>query len=185
MPDDHPAYTSIRGAYKSYGVKQFYDRYGASYRNPHEAQIRAIVARSVSMWSITRGATLDLACGSGEVTLALMAEGFSQVTGIDPFTGAAYTERTQQIALPYTFEDIAEGFLAGSCYDLIVSSFALHLVELSRLPVLCFQLARIGRQLLIITPHKRPFIRPDWGWDMEGELAQDRLRARLYVSGIA
>src|SRR3712207_7013812 len=43
----------------------------------------------------------------------------------------------------------------GRDYSAIVCSFALHLVEPSRLPALAIQLSLVGAALLTLTPHKR------------------------------
>jgi SAM-dependent methyltransferase len=176
-----PAPADIRPQYEALGVDGFYREHGATYRNPHEAAIRGLLRHVVGLWSLELDAVLDLACGSGEATLALRDLGAS-VTGLDPFTGAAYRERTGQTAEPLSFDEIADGALEGRGYSLIVSSFALHLAPPSRLPGLAFQLARVSPALLILTPHKRPHLKPGWGWELTHEYAQERVRARLYRS---
>jgi hypothetical protein len=133
-------------------------------------------------WILDLSHVLDLAAGSGEVTLALRGLGVGRVEGIDPFTFEAYQARTGQTAGRETFGQIAEGALAGRRYSLIVCSFALHLIEPSRLPKLAQQLADISDRLLILTPHKRPQIRSAWGWEIEREIVVQRVRARLYRS---
>jgi hypothetical protein len=125
---------------------------------------------------------LDLAAGSGEATLALRELGAAAVHGIDPFTHEAYAQRTGQAAERLTFADIAAGALEGRRYTLIVASFALHLCEPSRLPKLMLQLSRISDALLVLTPHKRPQIRREWGWDLREELIVERVRSRLYIA---
>ncbi len=138
---------------------------------------------------------LDLAAGSGEITLAIRAvprADFPQTGGatptlrisaIDPFTADAYRARTGLSCEQMTFEQIAEGALRGRSYSLVVCSFAMHLVDASRLPALCWELAQITPQLVILTPHKRPVLRAEWGWTLREEIMQDRVRARLYVCG--
>ncbi|MEK8019262.1 MAG: hypothetical protein VSS75_020515, partial [Candidatus Parabeggiatoa sp.] len=59
-------------------------------------------------------------------------------------------------------------------------SFALHLVQPSRLPTLLYQLSQIAPSLLVITPHKKPDIKPQWGWTLSQELLIERVRGRLY-----
>ena len=132
-PEDDPA---IRTAYEQYGVRGFYERFGATYRNPHEQAVVAALGQAVARWSIRLDRVLDLACGSGEATLALRALGAARIEGIDPYTYAAYDARTGGTAERLTFEQIAAGALAGRQYSAIVCSFALHLVEPSRLPAL-------------------------------------------------
>lgn len=119
---------------------------------------------------------MDLACGSGEVTLALPG---THVEGIDPFTGDAYCNRTGQEAEALSFEDIAVGVLESRNYSLVISSFALHLVERSRMPTVVYQLARVSPMLLVITPHKRPEL--VGSWRLLDDMVHQRVRARLYV----
>jgi SAM-dependent methyltransferase len=173
---------AIRNQYQQHGVRGYYQQYGATYRNPHEPHVQAATCDALVRWPLATSAVLDLACGSGEVTLALHAVGVTDVTGVDPYTGVAYYERTGQVALPHTFEQIGDGALAEDHYSLIVCSFALHLVELSRLPVVAYQLARIAKHLLVLTPHKRPELRAAWGWDLIGEVANEHVRSRCYRS---
>jgi SAM-dependent methyltransferase len=169
----------IRPAYEEYGVTGFYEQFGSSYRNPHETILQSLLKRVLLEWNLDRSSVLDLACGSGEATLVLQELG-AKVSGIDPYTGQAFLERTGLHAEKFSFDDIANGILEGRTYSLIVCGFALHLVEISKLPMLMFQLAQITDTLLVLTPHKRPQIKPDWGWNLEQEILEDRVRARLY-----
>jgi len=171
---------AIRAAYEQYGVEGFYQRFGNTYRNPHERVVRAALKAAVARWELPLDHVLDLACGSGEVTLALRELGSAAIDGIDPYTHQAYADRTGQVAEQITFEQVAAGALAGRSYSTIVCSFALHLVALSRLPALMTQLSLIGTTLLILTPHKRPLLRPEWGWRCADELLIERVRARYY-----
>jgi SAM-dependent methyltransferase len=172
---------AIRKQYEEHGAQGYYEQFGAIYRNPHEPIITDVIAYALATWPLETSHVVDLACGSGEVTLALRAQGVTDITGIDPYTGAAYTERTGQVALPYRFEDIASGALTET-YSLIVCSFAMHLVEESRLPMLCYALASLAPDLVILTPHKRPQIKASWGWRLRDEIVIDRVRARWYHS---
>lgn len=173
---------ALRQAYEEHGAQGYYERYGAEYRNPHEPIVAALVAQAVARWQLPLGRVLDLACGSGEATLALRALGAGHIDGIDPYTHAAYLARTGQPAERLSFEQAAAGALAGRHYDLIVCSFALHLAPLSRLPALAIQLSLLAGTLLVLTPHKRPEIRAAWGWILEEELLHERVRARCYRS---
>ncbi len=172
--------SSIRKQYEEFGSKGYYQNFGKAYRNPHEPIIIRAVQDAVERWQPDLTQVLDLACGSGEITLALRAIGVDTITGVDPYTGEAYLERTGQEALPYTFEDIAAGALAGQTYSLIVCSFAMHLIPSSRLPLLAYHLAQLAPHLLILTPHKRPQLKPAWGWTLVGEHMTERVRSRYY-----
>jgi SAM-dependent methyltransferase len=175
-----PEPKAIRPQYEKLGAKVFYEQRGAAYRNPHEAAIRNLLQTVVPQWRLDLTRVLDLACGSGEVTLALRELGARRIDGVDPYTGEAYLSRTGQRAASFSFEQIAEGALAGRSYSLIVCSFALHLLAASRLPGLLFRLAEIAPRLLILTPHKRPNVKPAWGWQLTEEFVLGRVRARLY-----
>jgi hypothetical protein len=59
---------------------------------------------------------LDLAAGSGEMTLALRAIGFTHVTGCDPYTQAAFAERVGYPAESWSFQDVANGELGGASH---------------------------------------------------------------------
>jgi hypothetical protein len=184
---------SIHDAYVADGARGYYEQHGADYRNPHEPVIADLIRIALERWPLDLSSVLDLAAGSGEVTLALSSVLWAssprpvskmptvQITAIDPFTAAAYEARTARSCEPFTFEQIAEGALRGRSYSLIVCSFAMHLVDASRLPALCWELAQISSQLMILTPHKRPVLREDWGWRLYEEILHQRVRARLYV----
>ena len=174
MADDQ----KIRPEYEAHGVAGFYERFGATYKNPHEAQIKMLLERLIPEWNLDLSNVLDLACGSGEVSRVILKAG-GEVTGVDPFTFEAYRTRTRLKAERWTFEDIANSALEGRRFSLIACSFALHLVEVSRLPKVAFQLAQIADTLLILTPHKRPNLK-QWGWKLEAEVLEARVRARLY-----
>jgi 2-polyprenyl-3-methyl-5-hydroxy-6-metoxy-1,4-benzoquinol methylase len=171
---------AIRHRYEEHSVTGYYVQFGADYRNPHEPIIREVLQEAVQRWQLDLTHVLDLACGSGEVTLVLRELGCQRIDGIDPYTGEAYLARTGQSAEAISFEQIAAGALDGRHYGLIVCSFAMHLIDESWLPALLAQLGLLGDCLLILTPHKRPEIKAAWGWMLEGEFVLDRVRARLY-----
>jgi SAM-dependent methyltransferase len=167
-------------AYEAMGVEGYYRAHGATYRNPHEDGVRGALTMAVATWSVDLSHVLDLACGSGEATLALRHLGAGRIDGIDPFTRAAYQDRVGEPAEAIRFEEIAAGALAGRSWSTVVCSFALHLVETSRLPGVCRALADVADSLLVVTPHKRPDIRGGWGWQPPVECKFQRTRARLY-----
>lgn len=171
---------AIRRKYEELGVENYYAQFGADYRNPHEPIIVEVLGEAVRRWKPDLSCVLDLACGSGEVTLALRELGAQKIDGVDPFTSEAYLLRTGQPAEAVSFEQIAAGVLNGRLYSLIACSFAMHLIDESWLPTLLFQLAQISDCLLIVTPHKRPELKAEWGWMLEDELVIERVRARLY-----
>jgi SAM-dependent methyltransferase len=184
MPDNGGTHSTpaVRHQYQRHGVRGFYTRHGPEYRNPHEPQIRRSLEKAVREWPFDLSHVLDLAAGSGEVTLALRELRAGQIDGIDPFTFDAYEARTGQRASRETFEDIAAWALAERRWSLIVCSFALHLVEPSRLPAVAYQLSIVAPRLLVLTPHKRPILRGEWGWELTQEMLVQRVRSSLYCS---
>jgi hypothetical protein len=44
------------------------------------------------------------------------------------------------------------------------------------------QLHFVAKKLIILTPHKRPQLLPEWGWILKDEFVHERIRARLYTS---
>jgi SAM-dependent methyltransferase len=171
---------ALRHRYEEFGVEGYYSRFGSEYHNPHEPIIREVLRAAFERWQLDLTHVLDLACGSGEVTLALRELGCTRIDGIDPYTGAAYLARTGQEAEKFDFEQIAGGALEGRSYSLIVCSFSLHLIEVSWLPSLLARLGELSARLLVVTPHKRPEIKREWGWAIEDELMIERVRARIY-----
>ena len=170
---------AIRHQYQEHGVEGFYFQFRDEYRNPHEPIIAEVLREAVNRWNLDLTHVLDLACGSGEVTLVLQQLGASEIDGVDPFTGDAYQTRTGQQAEAVSFEQIAAGALAGRRYSLIACSFAMHLIDESWLPTLLFQLAQLSDCLLIVTPHKRPELKAEWGCMLEGEFVIEKVRARF------
>lgn len=182
MPDE-AASKSIRAHYVEQGAEAYYALHGSSYRNPHELRLQQALAEMLHRRALPSSSpVLDLACGSGEVTLALRDRGFTNVTGVDPYTGEAYRRRTGQPARAESFATIAQGALQADRYHLIVCSYALHLITPSRLPELAVQLALCSKSLLVLTPHKRPQIGSAWGWQGVEEITVQRVRARWYQS---
>ena len=302
---------SFRQNYSAFGgVAQYYERYGAVYRNPHEPIVAKLIKRMMEKWTSEQdnilheifsrsffpffsssplpsssssdlgGApsclrVLDLACGSGEAYIALRAwtdekvrhlvavlqrdldqdqeasssspndhsalhlvmsrlsiplpdttkidpeedteidptsvsssspsqEGeetervrevspkrdpiveirnrLIEMQGTDPYTSNAFQERTGSECLSFSFKDIETGCFGDQTFDMIVSSFALHLLDKSELFGLCSQIAFLSPSLIVLTPHKRPEIAIDSGWELVDEILFERVRARLYRS---
>jgi len=173
----------VRTGYDTLGPQAYYDTHKADYRNPHEPVIVKLLGQWHAQHAPPADATmLDLACGSGEITRYFQQLGYRNLSGIDPYTGPAYAARTGLEAAALSFSDIADGRLEGGRFDYIFCSFALLLAEPSRLPVLCHRLAEAGGHMVVLTPHKRPEIRAEWGWRLEREWLSERVRLRFYRS---
>lgn len=107
--------------------------------------------------------------------------GIGRITGIDPFTGPAYLARTGLVALPHDFLAVSHGALDDFEFDAVFCSFALHLADPGLLPLVCLRLAQVSPVLVVLTPHKRPEIKPAWGWRLAEAVLDDRVRLRHYV----
>lgn len=192
-------HTAVRRNYEELGVKGFYEAFGDQYVNPHEAALKTVLRCALRRWHILPVSDsdyhiLDLACGSGEAYRILKDLGFANVQAVDPYTAEAFEARTgSKLYAEWTFEDVAGGCLQENygeqsepktaiLYELIVCSFAAHLIPDSYMMLVMSQLALAGKRLIILTPHKRPIIHARWGWTLQDEFVHERVRARFYLS---
>jgi SAM-dependent methyltransferase len=176
-----PPPRGVRNDYAAHpdGAAGFYADEGSSYRNPHSGAV--IGALSLLSWSPT-DRILDLCCGSGEVTGALVSLGvpLALIEASDPYTGEAYAARWgRTVDANWSFDDLARGALPTDRYDRVVCSYALHLCPTSLLPTVCVQLALAVAELVVVTPHKRPMLRDEWGFVLVEEHRHDQTRARV------
>ena len=171
---------SVRSKYQKYGVKNFYQWYYDQYKNPHEPIIDKSISFINDNWKIDLSKALDLAAGKGEVTKSLLKLGYTNIDAIDAYSCKYYKEETNRKCESISFDDIINGALDGKHYTTIICSFALHLLETSKLSIFLYKLTEISDQLLILSPHKRPEIREEWGWALQNEMMIDKVRTRLF-----
>lgn len=177
----------MREQYNAHGVSGYYSKFGTTYRNPHLPCIRRVLldakADLLSMCPSPKK-VLDLACGSGEGSLALgeVFDTLVDITACDPYTRDSYKKHTGRECLPISFEDVANGAFTDQHFDICVCSFAMHLLGEydGTLFSTAYQLAMICDTLIILTPHKRPEITPCMGWSLTKEYLKDKVRARVY-----
>ena len=155
------SFKAIRNEYADLGVENYYRSHGDVYENPHYPYIQQLLEQNKHR--IDYSQTLDLACGGGEVTLILRGLGFLQIVGCEPFTHQLFEKNTNQSCLSFSFEDIIKGALTNNQspitnnhYTSIISSFAMHLCPEKQLFPLVAQLFLVTKNIVIITPHKRP-----------------------------
>lgn len=173
----------IRNEYASFGTaEKFYEAKGAEYRNPAEHDIRRSLKRHMRDSDMAQ--CLDLAAGSGEITLWVRENGGS-VEACDPYCQEAFKMRTKTECHSWSFEDIAHGIVEPpeELFSSVICSFALHLLNESYLPALLAMLTSWTRTLIVLTPHKRPHLNPNTGWILISEFCEDRVRFRRYVYG--
>jgi len=168
--------------YQKHGIEGFYKKYGKEYHNPHEPQINKVVKHIVNSLPLDLSKILDLACGSGEVTVALMEEGYNNIEGIDPYTKELYEERTKKNCKSLTFEDIAKKGLKED-YSTIFCSFALHLLDESYLDTLIYQLSLSCKDFIVLSPHKRPIIKETEFITLKDSFKIDDVLVRWYKLG--
>jgi len=175
---------SIRGKYQQFGVKDFYTFHGGDYKNPHELSIRQSIDFIYNNWGLDYSKVLDLACGKGEITKALEKNGVTDIEAVDGYLAKEYTNNTGRNCDTMSFDDILKGSLRGRHYSIVICSYALHLLEDNKLPTFLLQLPEITNSLLILSPHKKPYIRNDWGWELKKEMEFNRVRSRYFKSTI-
>jgi len=167
--------------YSSLGVKDAYQKvFSQEYVNPHESNIRLAMRKVVQSWPLDLSHVLDLAAGSGEITLALMGLGHDNVEATDPFTHGLCLRRTGKPCLTHGFEEIALGRFPPRRYSSVICSYALHLLEPSWLPQFLCGLGNLTDTLLVLSPLKRPVIRPSWGWSLDHEKCCEKVHCRLF-----
>jgi SAM-dependent methyltransferase len=174
----------FRLKYKTFGIDEYYKLDGDVYRNPHEEQIIHAIQNCISIQNLDKTLPiLDLACGSGEASIALLLMDFKNVSGIDPFTSNAYKYRMGLKVESFTFNDIAAfGVLHDRYYNAIICSYAMHLCKKQLLSLLCIQLSLVSNYLIIISPHKLPLINDDWGWKLISINKSERIHIRIFYS---
>jgi hypothetical protein len=111
------------------------------------------------------------------VTNYLKSIGFENIYGVDPYFQDIYQKKTKKECHKKNFKEVVLSSDLKEC-DIIICSFALHLCEKSLLPQLLFKLSQIGKELVIITPHKNPVIKNSWL--LSQELIKERVRLRSY-----
>ena len=158
------SFKAIRNEYADMGVEDYYRNHADVYENPHFPYIQQLLEQNRHRIDYTK--TLDLACGGGEVTLILRGMGFDNTTGCDPFTSRLFEKNTGKMCLEWRFEDIIKGSLGHSSmtndlmtndnFSAVISSFAMHLCPQKQLYPLVAQLFLKTKNIVIITPHKRP-----------------------------
>jgi hypothetical protein len=86
----------IRCEYEEAGTASaFYMAKGSEYRNPQEKDVRSVLRKRLKHEEIDN--VLDLACGSGEVTLEVELMG-GKTTMFDPYCFEAAKQREEEIA---------------------------------------------------------------------------------------
>ncbi|KAG8965791.1 hypothetical protein FRC03_000162 [Tulasnella sp. 419] len=140
------------------------------------------------------------------------------LTAIDPYTSESYQSRTNLPCHSLSFRDLASGAMppfiqiltsdldkpkepesnihSSDIVDIAICSFAMHLIESpSELFALLWELSTKVRWLVIISPHKKPEIKENWGWVLwdpklwqsaqghsQHEIVKNRVRCRIFCS---
>lgn len=170
---------SIRQKYQDFGVDNFYKNYANEYINPHEPIIKKSLIYINDNWNIDFSNVLDLAAGSGEVTKTLMELGYDNIEGLDPYTYKLYEERTGKFCHRMSFDDIMKGNLQKN-YSCIICSFALHLADVSKLPMIIWNISQMTKNFIILSPHKKPIIKEEWGMKLKKSVEIDRIKIRYF-----
>lgn len=164
---------SVREGYVLEGVDGYYLSHSETYSNPHFLIIKEIIEKER-----IKGSVLDLCCGSGEVSKVLKG---CFIIGSDPYTYNLYKKNTGYSCYSFSFLDIAQGKLSSEniYFDYIICSFALHLCPVSLLPMVLYELSRVSEKLIILSPHKRPYIKEYWV--LKRSYVYKRVHFREYV----
>ncbi len=172
---------NFRKNYQEYGIENFYKKFSKNYINPHEPKINRAIKFIVENWDMDLYKILDLAAGSGEVTRSLMEMGYNAIEGADPFTFLLYEKKTGKICHKISFDNILLGKFKKK-YSTIICSFALHLADESKLPMIIWNLSIMTKNLIILSPHKKPIIKENWGLNLYKKIEIERIKITWYKS---
>lgn len=192
---------AIRNIYEAIGAEAYYKNHGSKYRNPHFATLNEVLPAMLdSMLVPALGASegmaalefscLDFCCGSGEFTQILdiwcQKKGAKcTITGADPFTREAYSKATNRVARDWSFASVCDGVLddEGATFDLVVISYAIHLLDPSRMYSFFNAMANHSKYMLIISPTKnKGLVSSAHGWEATGYETNRKVHLRLYRS---
>ena len=156
----------LRPIYEDLGVDKYYSLYGDAYENPHLPQIQALLAQNKENMDLSH--VLDFGAGGGEITLELQKWGVAQITACDPYTYRLYQKKTGLPCKNWSFKGVINGQIKGD-FSVIIASFALHLCPEAELHALVKKLFKHTKQLVVLTPHKRPQLEEFKGINLDFE----------------
>ena len=114
------------------------------------------------------------------MTVALQHLGYKNIYGIDPYTFEKYQEVTNIPCGKSTFIEILDGAIDDLKFDVIVISYALHLVKEGMMHNFCNKLAELAKKLIVISPHKFPVMKETFGWKEMEHFVLDRVHFRAF-----
>ena len=158
--------------YQEQGVENYYKNHGNDYSNPHFTNIAYIFPKVLKAIVIGKQASiLDLACGSGEITRLLIDHGYSaeRIVGMDPYTKQSYESNTPCKCIGKSFSNLVAGDLSEERYDVVVCSYAVHLIEPESLFGFMLEMSTITSQFVVLT-HMRKFEVKHYMWRTEQEI---------------
>lgn len=170
---------NIRNQYEQLGVTEYYKNHSKEYKNPHGDLIllsfyNYILPRLYTFFSDNEQISfLDLACGDGIIS-SIISKWFLdnkkynfQISGSDPYMYNEYNAKLINnnkyisYVFKYGFEDIIKNELftgeinkLKSLYDIIIISFAIHLLDIKHIRFFLNKLSHHTKYLLIISPTK-------------------------------
>ncbi|BGP39854.1 hypothetical protein JCM10449v2_003809 [Rhodotorula kratochvilovae] len=178
---------SMRDNYGTHGVENYYRIVQESYRNPHYLGLKRVLTqvmdRAFTLARLANSLRLPhyrvLLFDTPPFPQPSIPEPELSIMAADPFTAPAYRARTGLPCLELSFADVAAGQLPApgsstapepgaedvELFDVVIVSFALHLVESSsELWALLAELGKRARWLCVTAPHKKPDVKDSWGW---------------------
>jgi SAM-dependent methyltransferase len=180
--------SAMKGFPKKYSEAAGVERYYESclrYSNPHSSKFKEIIRRLLDWLPLDLKITpqtpiLDLACGSGQVTKALLENGIDDIIGMDPYLSDQYLRETNKVVYQNSFDDLISGVLILPKTSLVICSYALHLC-LHRLDDLLLVLQQSSSYLCIISPHGLPIINEETsGWRQLFTFKYSNIKTSLY-----
>jgi hypothetical protein len=144
---------ALRAQYEEHGADGYYKNHANDYENPHFKEIKTLIERNATRFDGSN--VLDLSAGGGEISRILLDLKLGKVEGCDPFTYELFEKNTGLPCLRHSFMDIVKGAELAQ-YSAIICSFAMHLCLEKDLFPLVWNLFQSTKNIIILTPHKRP-----------------------------
>lgn len=166
---------SIRHYYETLGVQRYYEEFGNTYKNPHEARLLAVLSEVIEKYISDNSRVLDFASGDGLVS-RLLTEYQSRtmsIEGCDPYTRDLYIKKTGLPCSSHTFLDVATGQLDKS-FDTVICCYAYHLIDKSLVHDFLYYLSTKCRRFIVISQTKNICLQSNY-WNLTINLKRDKV----------
>ena len=163
---------SIREKYSKYGVKEYYEKFGNEYSNPHDTNVMQLLGQIESRRYKTG---IDFSCGDGLVSICLDS---IRWIGVDPFLAKRYSAVTGNPVIECSMEQVSTGTTQLPVVDLVVCSYCFDIFERSYIDLFLWRLSLICDTLVVIRANKK-VLESNW-WHIDSTFKRGRSVMCIY-----